>query len=132
MNFRHPQIQLPLLVPSEPLNIRLVFAQGKEGKVFALEKRSQAGLLGQQLWFPVNATTERVRQYVITSAEGGRFWQYRIRIELYEAQSPREFDDMMPTDAVWISEKVLAALVAAPLCTSLELRMAWSLVKATD
>lgn len=68
---------------------------------------------------------------VSTSAEGGRFWRYRIDMRLVEVGCP---DDQTVEGsrgvAQWMPEAELAALVAQPLQTSLELRMAWSLVHA--
>lgn len=122
----------PLLVPSEPMIIRLVFARRARGRVFAVEERTEPGLLGRRLWFPANATSGNVTQKVATSAEGGRFWKYRIHIELLEAASSGDLDDLAATGVEWMTEEELSALVAAPLRTSLELRLAWSIAHSEE
>lgn len=121
----------PLLVPREALGISLSFARTPSTRLFAVERRTQPGLLGRQLWFPAQTGAGRTVRTVSTSAEGGRFWRYRIDMRLVEVGCP---DDQTVEGsrgvAQWMPEAELAALVAQPLRTSLELRMAWSLVHA--
>ncbi|MCI5209820.1 MAG: hypothetical protein D3910_13740, partial [Candidatus Electrothrix sp. ATG2] len=117
----------PLIVPSEPLEIRLTFSRLEGERVFAVEKRTQPGLLGHQLWFPAKTTTGTVIYRVATSGEGGRFWQYRVNIVLQETEAPNKLSPY----AVWMKQDELSGLVMNPLRTSLELRMAWSLVIAS-
>ena len=122
----------PLLVLKGDLEIRLAFARSSSGRVYAIEKRTQPGLLGYQLWFPYHKEKGRLVRSVITSAEGGRFWRHQIHIELIEVTSPFDVTANVGGSECWISEKSLSLLVAQPLQTSLELRMAWSLICARD
>lgn len=120
----------PLLIPNGILEVRLAFTRTASGKLFALEKRTQPGLLGRRLWFPAAKEGGRVARMVTTSAEGGRFWRYRIDIQLVEVESFQTPANDTPESAQFVSEDELARLVAQSLQTSLELRMAWSLVRA--
>lgn len=123
----------PLLVPQGSLRIRLPFAQTASGRFYAIERRSQPGLRGTQLWFPADhssaaATRGRIARSVTTSAEGGRFWRYEIVIELVELDDLRHIAGGSGGSACWVSEENLARIVGHPLESSLELRVAWSLV----
>ena len=118
----------PLLVPTDVMEIRLPFAKTQSGRIFAVEKRTQPGLVGRQLWFPASKRSGRIACAVSTSAEGGRFWKYRIDIKLVEVESPGGDSGLIGAGETWIAEEELASLVAQSLQTSLELRMAWSLV----
>jgi oxidase EvaA len=118
----------PLLIPGEPLEIRIVFCRLSSGRIFAVEKRTQPGLQNRRLWFPTESISgSYITQHVVTSAEGGRFWQYKINIKLQETESPEDVQEDLSIDVVWMTEKQLSELVTTPLQTSLELRMAWSL-----
>lgn len=123
----------PLLVPQGSLRIRLPFAQTASGRFYAIERRSQPGLRGAHLWFPADhssaaATRGRIARSVTTSAEGGRFWRHEIVIELVELDDLRHIAGSSGGSACWVSEKNLARIVGHPLESSLELRVAWSLV----
>jgi hypothetical protein len=119
----------PLLVPAKPMTISLMFIRRAGERLFAVERLTQPGLLGRRLWFPAVATSSsRVVRRLATSAEGGRFWHYRIFIELRESESARALDEPSPDAVQWLTEAEVSDLVATPLCTSLELRLAWSLV----
>jgi hypothetical protein len=118
----------PLLVPRNVMEISLPFAQTKSGRIFAVEKKTQPGLRGHQLWFPANKKSGCIARAVSTSAEGGRFWRFPIDIKLVEVESPRDRAGIMGAGETWMSKEELATLVAQSLQTSLELRMAWSLV----
>lgn len=138
----------PLLVPINPISIRLPFVRTSAGTRFAVERRSQPGLLGHELWFPADVRDSRtgrdarIVRTVRTSAEGGRFWKQAIEISLVElaAEVEAEVDSAAPAEnlprvearASWMSDDELSSLVAQPLQTSLELRMAWSLVHAAS
>ncbi len=120
----------PLLSPAGPLVIGLTFIHQHGERRFAVERRTQPGLFGQRLWFPADTCpSSRVVRRLETCAEGGRFWKHRIFIELREAESP----DPLALDAAdpvaWMSESEVSDCVATPQCTSLELRLAWSLVQ---
>jgi hypothetical protein len=114
----------PLLVPNGPVKIRLPVAKSKSNRLFAVEERTQPGLLGRRLWYPADTEGGQVVRRATTSAEGGRFWQHRIDLELLEIESACHWP---AGDVVWLSADDLANLVAQPLQTSLELRMAWSI-----
>lgn len=116
----------PLLVPSATKHISLPYIDSGSGKLFCVEMRTQPGLLGRRLWFPATAPGPTTRS-VATSAEGGRFWRYRIEIGIKPVRPP---SGPASTDVAWLTESEVADLVAAPLQTSLELRMAWSLAVA--
>ena len=118
----------PLLVPKDAMEINLPFTRTTSGKMFAVEKRTQPGLLGRQLWFPGSKEGGRITRRVSTSAEGGRFWKYRIDVKLVEVESSRARTGLNGADQVWMSKEELGTLIAQSLQTSLELRMAWSLV----
>lgn len=119
----------PLLVPAEPMRIVLTSTQSGSEKLFAVERRTQPGLLGRQLWFPAEVTSGATTTRVANSAEGGRFWRFRIDLMTRAVSSP----SCLPGDEVeWLTAAELAARVAEPLQTSLELRMAWSLAAAEE
>ena len=131
----------PLLIPSGHLEICLFFCQCPIGKVFVIEKKTQSGLQGFQLWYPAHKGEGKVIRSVKTSAEGGRFWQFEIQIQLIELELTQsqlaDLDASCDIDHAdeserWISEQNLSLLVAQSLQTSLELRMAWSLVYAAE
>jgi hypothetical protein len=129
------------------IEICLFFSQGPTGKIFAIEKRTQPGLQGFQLWYPAHKVDGKIMRSVKTSAEGGRFWQFEIHIQLIELElTQSQLADLDLVEALhsscdidhadeserWISEQNLSLLVSLSLQTSLELRMAWSLVYAEE
>jgi hypothetical protein len=120
----------PLLIPKSNMKISLAFANSPQGRIYAIEERTQPGLLGHQLWFPVNKDNGKVVRSVKTSAEGGRFWRHQIEIELIEIENPCDTAADAGVSERWISEQSLSLLVSQSLQTSLELRMAWSLAYA--
>lgn len=117
----------PLLVLQKDLEICLTYAKSSTGRVYAVEQRTQPGLLGQQLWFPANKGKGKIVRTVKTSAEGGRFWRYQIEIKLLEIENSSDATANDGGSTYWLSERDLSLLVTKPLQTSLELRMAWSL-----
>jgi hypothetical protein len=117
----------PLLVLQKNLEICLTYAKSSSGRVYAVEQRTQPGLLGQQLWFPANKGKGKIVRTVKTSAEGGRFWRYQIEIKLLEIENSSDATANDGGSTYWLSEHDLSLLVTQPLQTSLELRMAWSL-----
>jgi hypothetical protein len=120
----------PLLVPGAPMEIDLAFAERGGERVFAIERRTQPGLLGTRLWFPAPAAGGTVIRRVTTSAEGGRFWRFEIVVRVRRLDSPGKMPEDSQSRTRWITEAELADLVRQPLQTALELRMAWSLVLA--
>lgn len=120
----------PLLVPGAPMEIDLAFAERGGERVFAIERRTQPGLLGTRLWFPAPAAGGTVIRRVTTSAEGGRFWRFEIVVRVRRLDSPGKMPEDSQSRTRWITEAELADLVRQPLQTALELRMAWSLALA--
>lgn len=118
----------PLLVPREVMKISLAFVQKASGRHYAIERRTQPGLSGQELWFPVDGLSGKLYRSVTTSAEGGRFWKYSIHIELIEVDDAEAAVTQNSRCECWLSEENLSLIIAQPLQSSLELRMAWSLV----
>jgi len=121
----------PLLVPRDVM--RIILCRRKVGGryVYALQQRSEAGLLGLMVWFPasVSGGNEAHEQTVSTSAEGGRFWRYRIDMVVRTLGGE---DAAIIDSGDWLDSGQVNALIAAPSRTSLELRMAWSLVARDD
>jgi hypothetical protein len=116
----------PLLVPSTTMNISFPYFDSGSEKFFGVEKRTQPGLLGRRVWFPATVPGPATLS-VATSAEGGRFWRHSIDIGLQRVGTPSE---RASGNVEWLTETEVADLVAAPLQTSLELRMAWSVAAA--
>jgi len=116
----------PLLVPQGSMRIDLVFYRQDSGLVFGVEKRTQPGLLGVELWFPAKLPEGKVIHRVKTSAEGGRFWKFPIEITIQCLEDSNVGND----GVVWMPAAELSALIKQQMITSLELRMAWSVVWA--
>lgn len=117
----------PLLVPAEKMEIKLSFSTEGAKKVFAVQQRTQVGLSGKKLWFPAYIDGSIRHEHVTTCAEGGRFWQHAIDIEIGQSNA-RHFTQTHCDSVVWKTEKELSEIIASPLTTSLELRMAASLI----
>jgi len=118
----------PLLVPKGDMLIRLFFMSTNSGKRYAIEKRTQIGLLGSSIWFTAEMQGGAVIRSVKTSAEGGRFWRYPIHIEIVEVENSLKLEDHYEDNFHWVTFEDLCSLIQQPLQTSLELRMAWSLL----
>lgn len=116
----------PLIVPSNPMTISLTFKQSGKQKLYAVQQKSQPGLLGKDLWFPANIihSSKSYRQ-VSTCAEGGRFWQYLINIQLLKLAHYKT--DESP--CIWLPAEDLSAIVLKSCASSLELRLAWSITE---
>ena len=122
----------PLLVPETPMQICLLSAQREGERVFSIEQKTQLGLLGCHLWFPTSSPAAPAIRQIATSAEGGRFSNYLINIKLQITDSTADTVHGFRPNAKWVTWDELSSLVATPLCTSLELRMAWSLVIGSE
>ncbi len=120
----------PFIVTSEDLMIKLTVVHTSGGILFALEKRTQPGLLGQNLWFPSNLTGGQLIREVSTSAEGGRFWRHQIHIQILEIPLASKCKSTGPGYVVWVTESELKDIILNPTQSSLELRMAYSLIYA--
>lgn len=115
----------PLISPSKPITIGLTFMESDKQKLYAVQQKSNPGLLGKNLWFPANIThyTKPYRQ-VSTCAEGGRFWQYLITIQLFKLTHYNTNE----SNCIWLSAEDLLSIVLNPCESSLELRLAWSII----
>lgn len=118
----------PLLYQKNPKVIDLFSARQDSRMVFALEFKTQPGLCGHNLWFPAKISLNTNPISVITSAEGGRFFKHVIHINWYDSDSEPSYIKSIPPNVFWLGLDEVDALIASPLCTSLELRMVWSLV----
>lgn len=120
----------PLLAGYKSRQINLTFKENAGSRQYALTRASQIGLLGRTVWFPAEVAAADVCSSVCTSAEGGRFWRHAIHIQLLRLTTDINAADENEK-IVWVSEKQLLDMIATPLATSLELRMALSLVDLT-
>ncbi len=118
----------PLLVGCKPKHIRLTFKEVGRSKCYALIQSSQVGLLGERVWYPAEIANAEVCQSVFTSAEGGRFWRHAIHIQLLKLTDGTHNSTDEDAQVLWFTKSQLLDLIATPLATSLELRMALSMV----
>ena len=118
----------PLVTPTGVMKISLPFIRTPTGRLYAVDKRTQPGLLGRQLWFPSTSQGGRVARKVRSSAEGGRFWRFPIEIEAVDMTPVSGVACSEVAEGLWMPEDALSLLIAQSCETSLELRMAWSLV----
>ncbi|WP_346841267.1 NDP-hexose 2,3-dehydratase family protein [Metapseudomonas otitidis] len=118
----------PLLAGCPPKQIRFVFKEDKGSKLYAVTQSSQFGLVGKRVWFPADIGNAAPCRSVFTSAEGGRLWRQLIHIQLLKLDREAGNAVNCESEVVWVSEKQLMAMIASPLETSLELRMALSLI----
>lgn len=63
-----------------------------------------------------------------TSAEGGRFWRHAIHIEIAEVENTQKLNDSSEDSIRWVTTAQMSSIIQQPLQSSLELRMAWSLL----
>ena len=115
----------PLVRVDQPDRVRLWTRTSALGREIAVVRRSQIGLAGLPLYFPAPLEGDGVvARHVMTSAEGGRFLRHQVDLELAIAPPHAALTE----GAEWISQDALSRLIAADLATSLELRLAASLV----
>lgn len=114
----------PLLIPAAPMKIQLHFIQTPYGRRFAVVRSTQVGLLGSQIWFPASLEGGKVFRRVSTCAEGGRFWNHEIIIELLLSDDSKISNTKSIT---WMPREDLICVALNSLESSLELRMALSL-----
>ena len=115
----------PLVRVDEPDRVRLWTRSSEIGREFAVARHSQIGLDGLSLYFPALLDGEGVvEQRVMTSAEGGRFLRHQVNVELVTAPP----NVTLAEGAQWISQEALARLIVTDTATSVELRLATSLV----
>lgn len=117
----------PLLADCPFRTIKLTFKEENGSRLYAVIQASQFGLLGKRVWFPADIATAGPYRSVSTSAEGGRFWRQAIHIQLLKLNDEASTAIDNDSGAVWVSEEQLLTIIATPLATSLELRMALSL-----
>lgn len=116
----------PLLVMSRKMQIKLTYTFSAGEKLFAVQRSTQVGLLGREVWFPFHVEGARSKAKVSTCAEGGRFWEFPIEIEI-SLLDEEQAVNTLKEDISWKNEQEFMAIVATPLESSLELRMAASL-----
>lgn len=115
----------PLVRVDQPDRVRLWTRTSALGREIAVVRHSQIGLAGLPLYFPAPLEGDGVvARHVMTSAEGGRFLRHQVDLELAIAPPHAALTE----GAEWISQDALSRLIAADLATSLELRLAASLV----
>jgi oxidase EvaA len=115
----------PLLKPAHPENIRLWMRTHGGVREVAVETRSQLGLRGRELLFPAQPSSARGKlvQRTRTSAEGGRFLDHDVVLELAELDEVERDSQLR-----WVDEQELARLLLSPQLTSVELRLVASLL----
>lgn len=118
----------PLLAGCKPKHIRLTFKEVGGSKRYALIQSSQVGLLGERVWYPAEIANAEACQSVFTSAEGGRFWRHAIHIQLLKLTDDTHNSTDEDAQVLWLTKSQLLDMIATPLATSLELRMALSMV----
>lgn len=116
----------PLVIPPAGFDAHLHFMYRQGQRFFAVTQATQAGLLGTRLWFPAGLEGGTIIDEALNCAEGGRFWRTPVHVSLREV-SP-EYSDSTSENVNWINEDQLSRLISKPLQTSLELRLAWSLI----
>lgn len=123
----------PLLRVRGDKRITLFASTDGEQQKYALRLVPQSGIPSTDLWAPskpVGASPE-TRMVVLTSGEGGRFFRYRIFLELSVVDRQEMRDITWPHGTVWMAHDEVQGLISQSLVTSLELRIAWSLVVAS-
>lgn len=110
----------PLLRVAAPDRVRL--AVDERGRV-ALSRGTQVGLGGRELWMPGRPSASLTPITTVrTSAEGGRFMQHEVVLQLTSAAEPSD-------DVTWATVDQLATLLLTPQTTSIELRLAATLLR---
>jgi oxidase EvaA len=111
----------PLVRVSHEGRVRLpVRSRGGETE-FAVERRTELGLAGGELYYPAESAGSAAPTRVIrTSAEGGRFLRHEVVLELA--------DDAAAPGATWLNRPELARLVLQPGRTAIQLRLAATLL----
>lgn len=120
----------PLMAGCPSRKIKLTFKEENGSRLYAVVQASQFGLLGKRIWFPADIATADPYRSVSTSAEGGRFWRQAIHIQLLKFNEEASTTINKESETVWVCEKQLLTMIATPLATSLELRMALSLLQS--
>jgi hypothetical protein len=77
------------LLPLDPeqadsRGVRIGFFKTTSGLMVAVNRETRIGLLGKIIQFPASLNGGKLVNQIQTSAEGGRFWKYGVRIELWE------------------------------------------------
>jgi oxidase EvaA len=123
----------PLLRVRGDKRITLFSSTGGEQQQYALRAFSQSGIPSTDLWAPSKPVgpSPGTRMVVLTSGEGGRFFRYRIYLELFMADAKVMRGLTWPDGTVWMAHDEVQGLISQSLVTSLELRLAWSLVMAS-
>ena len=119
----------PLIKIDAPKVIKLYFYIENSKKIFAVCTSTQIGLNKKELLFPADFYEGSIRSQLIcrteNSAEGGRFYQHLVVAELHQLDSFVEKEGVN-----WMTFDELQSLCKQSLKTSLELRMALSLIES--
>jgi oxidase EvaA len=123
----------PLLHVRDSRRVVLYASMG-ETTLYALRLSPQFASPGTMLWMPSEPITRvsGTRLVSSTSGEGGRFYKYRIHLELRSVDKVALRESEWPEDTVWLSRHEVQRLIVSSLLTSLELRLVWSLVLASQ
>jgi oxidase EvaA len=122
----------PLLTPPGRMHICLTTKNDAATTLYAIQLRTQIGLTGRLLWFPASVAETTPYIKITTCAEGGRFWQYPIDIELRKLGAKSHTDDTENKSTKWVTEAELMQIAHTTLASSLELRMAISIIFADN
>lgn len=113
----------PLVRVSHDDRVRLPVRHRNGEAEFAVERRTELGLAGEELYYPAESAESAVPTLVIrTSAEGGRFLRHEVVLELAEVPA-----GALP-EATWLSRPELARLLLQPGRTAIQLRLAATLL----
>jgi oxidase EvaA len=112
----------PLVRVSHDDRVRLPVRHRDGEPEFAVERRTEFGLAGAELYYPADPDASALPARVIrTSAEGGRFMKHEVVLELAD-------EDAAAPGATWLNRPELARLMLQPGRTAIQLRLAATLL----
>lgn len=119
----------PLLSIGREKRITL-YTSFRERARWALHPRAYFGTFGKELWSPSEPTVlpAGAKLSTRTSGEGGRFYRYKIILEIVSLTEHDANSCGFPADSVWMNFDEVNSLITTSLLTSLELRLVWSIV----
>ncbi len=113
----------PLVRVSHDDRVRLPMRHRNGEAEFAVERRTELGLAGEELYYPAECAESGLPTRVVrASAEGGRFLRHEVVLELAEVQA-----GALP-GATWLNGSELARLLLQPGQTAIQLRLAATLL----
>ena len=127
----------PLLCPKSEENITLYLAEEDGGVVFGLVEEFMLGNPAQMVLTcadfssdTVDLASNNLHQKIIkrvqTSAEGGRFFQHRVNVDVRTVGQKRELDNLGRL-VHWRTAEEVETMISTSLMTSLELRLVYAL-----